>query len=213
MKALTKLNQEWALVYRNEKEIEQWLSEAEQQAGIPGWSGWGKGYLSRDTYFNIPDIALRKRLIGCTREITNQANNRQRIEWETAQQRVAVAKVYGRYAYYFAGFNAAALTIFGSVLFGIPGAIAGAVAGYFLGHARIEAARVERLQRIARCEEHARFYNKGLLGYLFSENEANTGEPDPDTTEGMLKGKTEAEVIELISQMLNDTVVKERPVT
>jgi hypothetical protein len=42
--------------------------------------------------------------------------------------------------------------------------------------------------------------DKGLLGYLFSENEAYTGEPDPDTTEGMLRGKTEAEYIKRLTK-------------
>lgn len=152
----------------------------------------------RRLFFGVADVAVRKRLIGLTREI--EALMLRLIEDERATatrmlqaaERTAVMGSWGLAAA-IAGVSVA----IGHLIFALPGAIGGALVGYFLGRGYIEASKLKAASDVqrakARLDEIGR-HSEGLphKPELFSESEAETGEEEQGLFSEILTQKQRA---------------------
>lgn len=139
---------------------------------------------TRDAYFSVKGIELRKKLITAQRLIESRL--RQSLEEEiiatNREASIAAAKVqrqpWGKAALF--GIGAVAL---GYWVFGIVGAIGGAVAGFFLGQGVIAKARNEASAELAQASHDLEQAQKeklehSLMPELFSHREEISGERD-----------------------------------
>jgi len=132
----------------------------------------------RQLYFSVADLDLRKALIGIE------------LKGHRAQQAYRAATAAGNrndlwkaeqsltHRHLYAAVGAAVCVVLGWLAFGLPGAIGGAVAGYFVGLAVSEAfvrdrrARIAELKRVVQQDED---FPQRLP--LFTDEEARTGRP------------------------------------
>jgi hypothetical protein len=132
------------------------LSEAEQRAGIAERDGWRRGVADqhslRRAYFAVPDLELRKTLIGTVTEIHSLEARRCGAECHCDGIDLAIAKKPDEYAHILAAFDAGGLAAAGGIFFGVVGAIVGAAAGYFIGLGVLEGRRRRRLGKIAAAQ-------------------------------------------------------------
>ena len=130
----------------------------------------------RDAYFSVPDRELRMALIAARRRVDSElaqsferdASAARHVEASAAQK--AETRPWG-----LAAVLSLASVAVGYLIFQLPGAIAGAIAGYFLGNgviqsARIRAASVHRsaqedlqtaLDNLARSKLHPECFTRG----------------------------------------------------
>jgi hypothetical protein len=129
------------------------LIELERQCGISAdmeraWnnvSGTWKVEWVRETYFSVEDLKTRKPLIALFRKREDLRRERYRLEVLEATAALEKARQSDRHWWLIAGASAALLILFGNHFFQLPGAIAGAVIGLFLGRQiEVEAGRKRR---------------------------------------------------------------------
>lgn len=138
----------------------------------------------RDAYFSVPDRELRMALIAARRRVDSElaqsferdASAARRAEASTAQK--AEIRPWG-----LAAVLSLASVAVGQLVFQLPGAIAGAIAGYFLGNGVIQSARIRvaSVHRIAQEELQTALDNLArskLHPECFTHDEQHNGERD-----------------------------------
>ena len=138
----------------------------------------------RRLFFGVADVNVRKRLIGLTREVEAltllliEDERAAALKMLQAAERKAVLGSWG-----IAALIAGVSVAIGHLIFTLPGAIGGALVGYFVGRGYIEASKVKAASDVqwakARLDEIER-HSEGLphKPELFSKAEAETGQED-----------------------------------
>lgn len=140
---------------------------------------------TRDAYFSVADQELRKRLIGAQRKVESRLRQSLAEEIAAAEQAVAHAEARARrQPWAIAALLGVATVLVAYWALGTVGAIAGAVASYFLGQGVIADARNEAEADIARSARRLevtreRQAEHSLLPDFFSRYEEISGNRDP----------------------------------
>ncbi len=138
----------------------------------------------RDAYFSLADVDARKRLITATRAAEAAYRELLEIDVALAKQKVAAAEEKAKHEPWgkAAVLGAAAVGI-GYWIFGLPGAIAGGVSGFFLGQWVVAGARnevkSEDVDARAELEEAQKEKaDASLMPEFFNQREELTGQRD-----------------------------------
>ena len=144
-------------------------------------------YGIRRAYFSVADIDQRKALIEGQREIHSAWQEMVREGVVEAEGKLTAAKNRGgASAHAWAAFSGAGYVVIGWAVFGLVGAIGGAVAAYFLGQQKIEEAGRRRQKAVAGAEAELKDANEGCKKVLntapiFTRSEARTGQAEKDS--------------------------------
>ncbi len=137
---------------------------------------------TRDAYFSVDDIQLRKQLIRLSREIDSRhrLSTNQQVEQAQRESSIAALKI-SRRPWSKAALLGIALVAFGYWAAQAAGGIAGAVAAFFLGLGVIVNARNNARLRLAQATRKLEQAEKDQAGYLlfpevFSSVEAASGQ-------------------------------------
>jgi hypothetical protein len=139
---------------------------------------------TRDAYFSVANEALRKQLIATQRNIEKEGRRSLEADVVAANHAVGTAKAkLMQQPWSTAALVAAGTVGIGYWLFSIAGAIAGAVAGFFLGQGIVAAARrsanAELEQAMQELEQARKAQSENALWpESFSIKEEVTGERD-----------------------------------
>ncbi|GAB7550403.1 hypothetical protein [Cupriavidus sp. 8B] len=144
---------------------------------------------TRDAYFSVTDENLRKILISACRNVGNFKSRCLKEDILNANRGVIAANIklqqppWGKAA--LVGIGAVAL---GYLIFGVAGAIAGAVGGFFWGQAIISQARNEASALLAEAKADLERNQKieadnALVPELFSQGEELSGKRDTNVDE------------------------------
>jgi hypothetical protein len=139
----------------------------------------------RELYFAVHDVVLRKALVAKVREEENLGVRFWQEELSDAAVRHKAAQAPGVRWWLVASLWGICLIGLGFFLFGIIGAMAGLLVGYFSGRSLEHSARRARESAIAKAEEELKeaqdTWDKTRNEPLtFSRDEARTGEPDEE---------------------------------
>jgi hypothetical protein len=141
---------------------------------------------TRDAYFSVPDLALRKELISADREIDEAQAEAFAADRIAASRALMLAEAKARREPWLnAGIAAVASVGVGAWFFNLPGAIAGAVGGYFFGHAIVSNAKNDAAVEVERARESLAAAKEGeeeVRGRpaFFSGSEEDSGERDKE---------------------------------
>ena len=139
---------------------------------------------TRDAYFSVPDIELRKKLIATVRRFESFARRSLEEDVIAANRAVAAAAITAqRQPWGKAALLGVALVAVGYWAFGTVGAIAGAVAGFFLGQGVIAAARNNANAELAQASGELERSQKdtaedSLMPEFFTSGEEFSGDRD-----------------------------------
>ena len=138
----------------------------------------------RDAYFSVSDPELRMALISARRRVDSElAQSFDREASAARQAEAAAAQKSENQPWWLAASLAVACVALGYAIFQLPGAIAGGVAGYFLGLGAIQSAKnnANMLRRNAQVELQAALDNLArskLHPECFTRGEQLTGDRD-----------------------------------
>jgi hypothetical protein len=137
----------------------------------------------RDLYFAVPDLDLRKELIAKHREEGNLALRFWQEEVSDATVRHRAAHSTSERWWVAASLWGIGLLGLGFYLFGIIGAMAGLLLGYFSGRSMEASARRARESAVAKAEQERKeaehtWNEVRNEPQTFSQREATSGEPD-----------------------------------
>jgi hypothetical protein len=141
---------------------------------------------ARDTYFSVSDLELRKRLIATQRKIEAQILRCFEADVLKATQTLnAVKGRAGNEPWGIAAAISAGMVAIGFTLFGLPGAIGGAVAGFFVGQGTVAKAKREVATEISLAVESLDLQKRSLAEQMlrpesFSISEEVMGERQPE---------------------------------
>jgi hypothetical protein len=137
----------------------------------------------RTLYFSVPEAEARKALIAKFREVDEKWFMNRQAEFHAAQRKLEAEKANAGYGHLIAALEGVICVAIGAAIYQVIGAIAGAVAGYFMGRAAEERSRRARATAVAEAERDAKQYEeicqeaeKGEA--WFSRDEARTGVED-----------------------------------
>lgn len=140
---------------------------------------------ARDAYFSVQDLKLRKRLIAVQRKIDSHILRSFDAEIASAKHAasIATAKIHNQPWTKAAIFSVSAVA-FGFWIFGLAGAIAGAVAGFFLGQGVISQAKSQAIAEVNQATEELTNAQKerehrSLWPECFSSSEEVLGDREP----------------------------------
>lgn len=139
---------------------------------------------TRDAYFSAKDVTLRKRLIAASRKVESRYRQSLEEDFIAANRAVSTARAktqrqpWGKAAVF--GVGAVAI---GYWAFGMVGAIAGAVGGFFLGQGVVAESRNEANEELAQASAELEQVQKdkaeqSLMPELFNAGEEFSGERD-----------------------------------
>lgn len=139
---------------------------------------------TRDAYFSVKDIALRKKLIATTRKWEHCQKRSIEEDIAAANRAVSIARAKAqRQPWSMAALLGVASVAVGYWLFGLVGAIGGALAGFFLGQGVIASSRNHANEELADRTSHLEDVQKDkaehlLMPEFFSDREETSGERD-----------------------------------
>jgi hypothetical protein len=137
---------------------------------------------ARDAYFSVSELELRKRLIATQRDIEAQFRRSFEADVLEATKTLNAAKARsGNEPWGLAAAIAAGMVALGYKFFGLPGAIGGAVAGFFVGQSTVAKAKREVTTEVSLAVESLELTQRSLAEQmlrpeLFSVSEEVMGE-------------------------------------
>jgi hypothetical protein len=136
----------------------------------------------RDAYYSVRDADLRKQLITITGKLDQLYLDKCDLDVSAARARVEKAiDKYKRHPWHLSVAASLGMVVIANWIFGLFGAIAGALIGYYLGEWAISVVKKENFQAIER-EKHSlmaaqkRNEESKVDPYLFSASEQQGGE-------------------------------------
>jgi hypothetical protein len=138
----------------------------------------------RDLYFGVGDLELRKQLIHVNREWRKAYGDMNRKDLAEARKELVNAnRGVEWFPWISAAIVAATCVALGAKYFGLYGAIAGALAGFFIGHGVVASKKKEQAGEIARAAANVREAEESLREHevtpdWFNDSEERTGERD-----------------------------------
>jgi hypothetical protein len=136
----------------------------------------------RDAYFSVPDVDLRNQLISTTRRLDQLYLEQCEAEVASAQARVQLAiDKTKKHPWHLTVAASLGSVVIGNWIFGLFGAIAGALLGYYLGEWAISVVKKEDIQSVEQAKHslvsaQKRDEESRVDPYLFSEAEQQGNE-------------------------------------
>ena len=162
-------------------------SEQERRETVEYWEDQRRttAYLLRKAFFSVSDVEMRKRLIAKQREIEDLRRDLFVQAAHDADTALEEARIPRPTWWIAAAIVGTTLVAAGYHFFGIPGTVAGAVTGYFIGRYLEEFAKADhdaRMRRAENAQKEAKASKDEILNrpQIFSREEEKTGETDPD---------------------------------
>jgi hypothetical protein len=142
--------------------------------------------LLREAIFSVSDVEMRKRLIAKSREVERLRRELFVLLANDAEATLEKVRIPRPTWLIWAAVVSAASVAAGYQFLGIPGAMGGAVVGFFVGRYFEQLSKVEHDHRLNRAEKDLKEANASKTKILnepptFSRWEEKTGEPDSDT--------------------------------
>jgi hypothetical protein len=137
---------------------------------------------TRNAYFAVQDVALRKQLISAERELDVQLERSFEADMAVAKSAVLAATAQGNsQPWGKAAGVAVAAVAFGYWVYGLVGAIAGAVGGFFIGQGVVAEAKARARATLEQAKQELEQLRKekelrALHPPMFSHSEQRTGE-------------------------------------
>jgi hypothetical protein len=161
-------------------------SEQDQRETVEYWEDQRRttARLLREAVFSVSNVGMRIRLIAKEREIEELRRDLFVQLSHDADATLEEARIPRPTWWIAAAVVGTMLVAVGYLFFGIPGALGGAVTGFFLGRYLEELSKADHNARIRRAEndqKEAKATKTEILNrpQIFSREEEKTGEPDP----------------------------------
>lgn len=154
---------------------------------IESHHGTNRDRLMRSLYFSVSDPALRKFLISTGRERWDLFVEKYYAELDDQRLNLERENSIGEYWWLEATIYGGIAIAIGQGLFGLAGALGGALCGLFIGQKLSKDADKKRIEAVAVAEEAVKeakeWYEKVRdTDKLFSRREERSGEPDNPTS-------------------------------